>query len=54
MLINRYIDYTLLKPDSTQSQIDKLIAEAIKYQFASVCVNPTWVGVVCFSGIKEY
>ncbi|KXU05968.1 deoxyribose-phosphate aldolase [Streptococcus gallolyticus] len=41
MAINRYIDHTLLKPESTQ--IDKLIAEAVEHQFASVCVNPTWV-----------
>lgn len=43
MAINRYIDHTSLKPESTQTQIDKLIAEAVEYQFASVCVNPTWV-----------
>lgn len=43
MAINSYIDHTLLKPESTQTQIDKLIAEAVEYQFASVCVNPTWV-----------
>lgn len=43
MAINRYIDHTLLKPESTQTQIDKLIAEAVEYQFASVCVNPIWV-----------
>ena len=43
MAINRYIDHTLLKPESTQTHIDKLIAEAVEYQFASVCVNPTWV-----------
>ena len=24
-------------------QIEKLIAEAKEYEFASVCVNPTWV-----------
>ena len=24
-------------------QIEKLIAEAKKYEFACVCVNPTWV-----------
>ena len=24
-------------------QIEKLIAEAKKHEFASVCVNPTWV-----------
>ncbi|MGT2802652.1 deoxyribose-phosphate aldolase [Streptococcus henryi] len=42
-MINKYIDHTLLKPESTQEQIDKLISEAIEYDFASVCVNPTWV-----------
>ena len=26
-------------------QIEKLIAEAKKYEFASVCVNPTWVSL---------
>lgn len=43
MSINKYIDHTLLKPESTQDQIDNLIAEAKEYNFASVCVNPTWV-----------
>lgn len=42
-MLNKYIDHTLLKPDSTQEQIDNLIAEAVEYGFASVCVNPTWV-----------
>ncbi len=39
----RYIDHTLLKPESTQAQVDKLCAEAIEYKFYSVCVNSTWV-----------
>jgi deoxyribose-phosphate aldolase len=43
VIINKYIDHTLLKPESTQEQVDKLISEAIAYDFASVCVNPTWV-----------
>lgn len=43
MTINTYIDHTLLKADAQQKQIDQLIAEAVTYQFASVCVNPTWV-----------
>lgn len=43
MPINQYIDHTLLKPGSTQEQIDHLLSEAVEYQFASVCVNPTWV-----------
>lgn len=43
MELNQYIDHTLLKADSTQSQIDTILAEAKKYNFASVCLNPTWV-----------
>jgi deoxyribose-phosphate aldolase len=38
--IARLIDHTLLKPDATQEEIRKLCAEALQYQFASVCVNP--------------
>ncbi|QHP97339.1 deoxyribose-phosphate aldolase [Staphylococcus lugdunensis] len=39
----KYIDHTLLKPESTKAQIDKLIKEAKTYHFKSVCVNPTQV-----------
>jgi deoxyribose-phosphate aldolase len=38
--IARLIDHTLLKPDATQDEIRKLCAEALQYEFASVCVNP--------------
>jgi deoxyribose-phosphate aldolase len=38
-----YIDHTLLKPDATAADIDELADEAREYEFASVCVNPTWV-----------
>ncbi len=38
-----YIDHTLLKPDATASDIDRICTEAADYGFASVCVNPTWV-----------
>ena len=37
------IDHTALKSDTTKKEILKLIEEAKKYQFASVCVNPHWV-----------
>lgn len=37
------IDHTLLKPEATKEQVEKLCAEAKEYTFASVCVNPTWV-----------
>lgn len=43
--IASYIDHTLLKQDATQAQIMQLCAEAREYQFASVCVNPTHVGL---------
>ncbi|WP_425415390.1 deoxyribose-phosphate aldolase [Paenibacillus glacialis] len=37
------IDHTLLRADATKNEITKLTEEAKKYEFASVCVNPTWV-----------
>ena len=43
MKLNKYIDHTLLKQDASQEQIDRLLSEAREYDFASVCVNPTWV-----------
>lgn len=39
------IDHTLLKPDADAEQITQLCSEARKYGFASVCVNPSWVGL---------
>jgi deoxyribose-phosphate aldolase len=41
----RYIDHTLLKPAATEEQIRKLCAEALEFNFRSVCVNPTWVAL---------
>lgn len=43
MDLAKYIDHTLLKPEATADDIDQICAEAREYQFASVCVNPTWV-----------
>ncbi|ELL44966.1 deoxyribose-phosphate aldolase [Spiroplasma melliferum] len=43
MKLNKYIDHTLLKPDATIIEIKKLCAEAKEYDFASVCINPTYV-----------
>jgi deoxyribose-phosphate aldolase len=37
------IDHTLLKPEATQADIEKLCAEAKTHRFCSVCVNPTYV-----------
>ncbi len=41
----RYIDHTLLKPNGTEEQIRTLCAEALEFNFRSVCVNPTWVSL---------
>jgi deoxyribose-phosphate aldolase len=40
LALNKYIDHTLLKTDAKQADFEKLIDEAIKYDFASVCVSP--------------
>jgi deoxyribose-phosphate aldolase len=45
MNLAKYIDHTLLKPDATQQEIAQLCFEARKFNFASVCVNPTWVSL---------
>ena len=39
----KYIDHTILKPDATADEVDRLCSEAEQYRFASVCVNPSWV-----------
>lgn len=37
------IDHTVLKPDATREEIEKLCEEARRYLFASVCINPSYV-----------
>lgn len=39
------IDHTLLKPDATARDIERLCAEAAQFRFATVCVNPVWVAL---------
>ena len=43
MKLNKFIDHTLLKPGATVKDIIKLCEEAKKYDFKSVCVNPTHI-----------
>jgi deoxyribose-phosphate aldolase len=45
------IDHTLLKPDATRGEIERLCREAAENRFATVCVNPTWVGL-CASMLR--
>jgi len=37
------IDHTLLSPEATTQEIDKLCEEARHYGFYSVCVPPSWI-----------
>jgi len=46
------IDHTLLKPEATKQQIETLCAEAKKYRFASVCINPCYVPL-CAQLLKD-
>jgi deoxyribose-phosphate aldolase len=39
------IDHTLLKPDASRGEIEKLCREAAEFHFATVCVNPAWVSL---------
>src|SRR5699024_9153991 len=43
--IAKTIDHTLLKPESTESDIITLCKEAKEYGFATVCIQPYWVPV---------
>ena len=46
MDLAKYIDHTLLKPESTREDIQRVCEEAKHYGTASVCVNPFWVSFV--------
>jgi deoxyribose-phosphate aldolase len=39
----RYIDHTLLRPEASLKDIEKLCAEARDHNFYAVCVNGSWV-----------
>lgn len=47
-----YIDHTALKADTIKDEIVELVEEAKQYEFASVCVNPTWVSF-CYDQLKK-
>jgi deoxyribose-phosphate aldolase len=44
--IARLIDHTILKPEAVRDDVKTVCAEALKYEFASVCVNAFWVPLV--------
>jgi len=43
--IPQLIDHTILRPDATRADIERLCREALQHKFYSVCVNPTWVSL---------
>jgi len=43
MKLSKYIDHTLLKPNASKEQIKNLCEEAIKFDFKSVCINPSFI-----------
>ena len=54
--IPRLIDQTLLRPDAEPEEVAELCAEAVRFGFASVCVNPRFVplaaGMLCGTGVR--
>lgn len=43
--VSGMIDHTLLKPDASRADIEKLCREAAEFHFATVCINPAWVAL---------
>lgn len=43
MNVASYIDHTILKPTTLLSEVEQLCKDAIKYEFAAVCVPPCFV-----------
>ncbi len=44
--LNKYIDHTILAPSSSRDDVLRTVDEGIRYNVASVCVNPCWVELV--------
>ncbi len=55
-LLAKFIDHTLLKPEASKADIEKLCREALQHKFYSVCVNGSRViqarSLVEDSGVK--
>ena len=50
------MDHTILKPESSAAEVEKVVREGVQYQFASICIAPAWVktvaGILKGSGVK--
>ena len=52
MNLAKTIDHTILKPGAEQKDVERICAEAKKWNFASVCINPCWVSLA-FELLKD-
>ena len=50
--VARRIDHTLLKAEATPDDVKQLCSEALQYEFASVCINPSYVPL-SYSMLKD-
>jgi deoxyribose-phosphate aldolase len=44
--MNKLIDHTILKPDATAAEVQKICQEALELKTATVCVNTRWLPLV--------
>lgn len=42
-----YIDLTLLRPDVTRKDMERFLADARRFPFASVCIPPYYIDLAC-------
>ncbi len=52
MNYNKLIDHTILKPDASIEDVEKLCMEAKQFDFMSVCVNPSFIPL-CVKLLKD-
>lgn len=43
--VNNYIEHTILKPDATNKDIEKLVKDALEYNFLGICINPCYIAL---------
>ena len=39
----KYVDHTVLKPETVRETVARFCDEARRFRFAAVCVNPCWI-----------
>jgi deoxyribose-phosphate aldolase len=45
LTLAKFIDHTLLRPDATEAEVRRLVAEAAGHGFVSVCIPPVYVAL---------